>query len=98
MDSIGAMIGKHALGSDRSLENVHKCQLVRPINHDGQTNNGRGVYSKVADLNSTCDESVFVAEPKFTGRKLGYKFQVGPSGLGYYPDSVQPHPVMFCSF
>ncbi len=73
MDNIGAMIGKRVLGSDRSLENVHKFQLVRPINHDDQTNknHGRGVYSKVADLNSTCDESVFVAEPKFTGLKLG---------------------------
>lgn len=34
------------------------------------------------------DRMVFVPSTRFAGRRPGYVFQMGPQGLGYYPDAL----------
>ena len=34
----------------------------------------------------------FMPAPTFAGRRPGYIFQTGPSGVGYYRDALQPEP------
>ena len=34
----------------------------------------------------------FMPAPTFAGRRPGYIFQMGPSGVGYYRDALQPEP------